>query len=122
MRKKEMLERWQGIERDRALAPAAVPYKHKGSTYDQDGIRITGSQAWIDSVLSRLADLLKFENGSTRLQVVYKRSTDRHTGAEIDGFNCYVQVHERGSEAQMMHAVFQGAVERTGGQYDYRAR
>ena len=81
-----------------------MAYKHQGSTYDQDGIRITGSEEFIDSVLSRLKDLLSAENGSTRLQVVYKQSTDRKTGATMNSHNCYVQVHERGDQAKMVNA------------------
>jgi hypothetical protein len=112
MKKDEMLAHWNEIAGKSTapeLNPDAVPYKHEGSTYDQDGIRITGSRDWIDSVLYRLRDLLKFENGTTRLQVVYKQSTDRNTQQQIDGWNCYIQVHERGQEAQMMNAFIEGA-------------
>jgi len=83
MKKKQMLIHWKGLPENQAVSPQAVAYKHEGTTYDEDGIRITGSQAWIDSVLSRLKGMLEYENGSTRLQVVYKPSTDRHTGAEM---------------------------------------
>jgi len=101
------------------LAPCPVVYKHEGSTYDEDGIRITGSKQWIDSVLSRLKGLLEYENGSTRLQVVYKQSTDRHTGELMQSYNAYVQVHERGGEAKMMNAVISGAYDRTGAKRNY---
>ena len=106
MKKAEMIEHWKTIE-EKPLHPAVVPYKHEGSTYDQDGIRITGSQDWIDAVLYRLRDLLQYENGETRLQVVYKESQDRETGAPLDSWNCYVQVHERGGEAKMMNACLE---------------
>ena len=43
-----------------AEAPRPVPYRHQGSTYDQDSLRITGSRAFIDAVLSRLTALLAF--------------------------------------------------------------
>ena len=99
MKKAEFLSHWKGIEANQDINISPVPYKHTGSTYDQDGIRLTGSPEFIDSVLSRLKDLLLHENGSTRLQLVYKQSTDRHTNQSIDGFNCYVQVHRRGAEA-----------------------
>jgi hypothetical protein len=48
--------------------------------------------------------LLEYENGTTRLQVVYKQSLDRETQAELGSWNCYLQVHERGKEAQMINA------------------
>ena len=80
MNKATMLEHWKGIKPGLPIAIAEVPYRHTGSTYAEDGIRLTGSQAFIDSVLSRLTDLLEYENGSTRLQVVYKESIDKDTG------------------------------------------
>jgi len=60
-------------------------------------------------VLSRLTDLLEYENGSTRLQVVYKESIDKDTGVALNSYNCYIQVHERGREAQIMNAIVAGA-------------
>lgn len=119
MKKKEMLKHWQSIEPNLPLNPDIVPYKHEGSTYDQDGIRITGSKQWIDSVLSRIKDLLAEENGSTRLQVVYKQSTDRKTGVLMDSFNCYIQVHERGAQAQGMNALFEAMDRRKGRETNY---
>ena len=109
MNKAEILAHWKTIRPGQPIAIAEVPYKHTGSTYDQDGIRITGSQQFIDSVLSRLTELLDHENDSTRLQLVYKQSQDRETGATIDGYNCYIQVHERGREAQIMNSIVAGA-------------
>jgi hypothetical protein len=100
LRKAEMLEHWQGLTADQTVTPCPVAYKHEGSTYDEDGIRITGSREFIDSVLSRLKGLLEFENGETRLQVVYKESVDRVSQMPMGSFNCYVQVHQRGDEAK----------------------
>ena len=108
MQKAEILDHWRGIEPDQPLAISAVPYKHEGSTYSEDGIRITGSQEWIDSVLSRIKDLLNHENGTTRLQLVYKESQDRETQRMLGSYNCYIQVHERGREAQMVNAFLDG--------------
>ena len=108
MKKAEIIEHWKKIKPRQVVDIQSVAYKHKGSTYDEDGIRITGSKQFIDSVLSNLKDLLNCENDNTRLQLVYKRSTDNKTGNEIDGYNCYIQVHERGGEAQMMNAFISG--------------
>jgi hypothetical protein len=44
-----------------------------------------------------MKDLLDFEDGSTRLQVVYQASKDNKTGRELDAYNCYIQVHKRGA-------------------------
>ncbi len=96
MEKKAFLKHWSGLRRNQKLDPKPVRYTHAGSTYAEDGIRITGSRAFVDSVLSRLKDLLGYEGDGTRLQVAYKRSTDRDSGKTLTSYNCYVQVHERG--------------------------
>jgi hypothetical protein len=105
MKKAVILTHWKALPRQQALAPRPVPYRHQGSTYDQgsaydqDGIRLTGSRTFIDAVLSRLTDLLAFENGRTRLQVSYQPATDKGDGRPLGSWSCYVPVHERGSNA-----------------------
>jgi hypothetical protein len=113
MLKKEVLRRWECLPRNLPLQMEAIPYKHRGTAFAEDGIRITGSQQFIDSVLSRLKDLLKYEDDLTRLQLVYKESLDKESGAILPGsWNCYIQVHERGQEAQIMNAVARKATGR----------
>jgi len=104
MKKAEVLEHWAQLPPNQTVAPEPVPYKHKGSTFDECGIRITGTTTFIDSVLSRLKDMLNYENGSTRLQVVYKEATDRKTNLPTGTYTAYIQVHERGPEAKIMNA------------------
>jgi hypothetical protein len=96
MVKKPFLKHWAKLRVNQKLAPNPVRYTHVGSTYAEDGVRITGSKVFVDSVLSRLKDLLRFESDETRLQVVYKKSTDRESGKKLASYNCYVQVHARG--------------------------
>ncbi len=104
LRKEHFLAYWAKMKRRRRIKPTPVPYKFSGSTYAEDGIRITGTRAFVDQVLSRLTDMLEFENDMTRLQVVYKQTTDKETRRPIDAWNCYIQVHTRGGEAQMTNA------------------
>ena len=54
MRKKDILSHWRGLAPNQPIQPAVVPYRHEGTTYGQDGIRLTGSPEFIDAVLSRL--------------------------------------------------------------------
>ncbi len=96
MEKEPFLKHWAKLRSNQKLDPKPVRYAHEGSTYAEDGIRITGSKAFVDSVLSRLKDLLLFESEETRLQVVYKHSTDRESGKTVSSYNCYIQVHARG--------------------------
>jgi hypothetical protein len=104
MKKAEFLKHWQSLKPCQPIDPKPVPYEHEGSTFDQDGIRLTGSRRFIDSVLSHLKPLLSREDGETRLQVVYQQAKDKDTGAALDSWTCYVQVHERGEEAKMVNA------------------
>lgn len=106
MTKDEMLAHWQELPADMPVRMQQVAYKHEGSTYNEDGIRITGSREFIDSVLSRLKDLLDYEGNETRLQVVYKESTDRETRQPTFGYNCYIQVHERGPQSRAINSAF----------------
>ena len=106
--KAQALRHWEGIKDGGTIAITPVAYKHTGSTYAEDGIRLTGSKLFIDSVLSRLKDLLEYENNDTRLQLVYKQSQDRDTGCELSSYNCYIQVHERGREARICNAIIDG--------------
>jgi len=104
MKKKEILTHWQGLKDNVKINMAQVPYKHHGSTYAEDGIRLTGSKQFIDSVLANLKELLEYENCYTRLSLNYQESKDRETGRPTGSYNCYIQVHERGSQAKAVNA------------------
>ena len=104
MRKAEFLKHWMEMPASQEITPTSVPYKHEGKTFNEDGIRITGSRKFIDSVLSRLKDMLHFENGETRLQTIYQETKDKDSGEPTGSYSCYIQVHERGDEAKMANA------------------
>lgn len=105
MRKAEMLEHWGELAPEQPVDVRPVEYRHRGSTFADDGIRLTGTKSFIDSILSRLKDLLEYEGRSTRLQVSYQESKDRETGLLTGSWNCYIQVHYRGPEAQMVNQL-----------------
>ena len=96
MKKDKFIKYWKGLRKNQKLQLKPIPYTHKGTTFAEDGIRITGSRAFVDSVLSRLKDMLDYESEETRLQVTYDRSTDRDTGKKLCSYGCYIQVHGRG--------------------------
>jgi len=98
IQKDDFLAVWRSMKSQQPLKPRPVPYKHEGSTIDEDGIRVTGTLEFIEAVISRLSDLLKFENSeATRLQISCSELTDKDTGRRIEGrFRCSIQVHERG--------------------------
>jgi hypothetical protein len=85
---------------------AVIPYKHEGSTAGEDGIRIMGSREFIENVLVRLGveGILAYENTQTRLRVMFQEAVNQKQGT-INGWVCYIQVQQRGSEAQMANAL-----------------
>ena len=106
MKKTEFIQHWNLIEPNKKLKPCPIAYKHKGSTFDEDGIRILGSPEFIDAVLSRVKDLLDYENGSTRLSISHSEATDKETGRPLGSYKAYIQVHERGEQARAINAMF----------------
>lgn len=57
----EIVKFWQGLQPNLPLNINPVPLYHKGSRFDTDGIRITGSSDYINAVLSRLKDIINYE-------------------------------------------------------------
>lgn len=105
--KKEALVIWSSLSENKPLRPDPIAYKHKGSTIDEDGIRICGSKSFIESVLSRIKPLLEYEGCDTRIGIAWGEIVDKDSGQVIDGkFRCSVQVHERGREAKMVNRLF----------------
>ena len=75
--KEEIVNFWKGIQTNIPFALKPIEYDHKGSTIQEDGIRITGSKEFIASVLSRLKDFMIYENPDTKLMVSYRQSPYR---------------------------------------------
>ncbi len=95
--KNDVLDRWEKLPKNKTLSPRPIPYKHTGSTIDEDTIRLTGTKAFIEQALSNLKGLLRFENRKTRLSISYAQLTEKGTNKPIKGsYRCYIQVHQRG--------------------------
>lgn len=71
----DILRFWQAIRPGAPLAIEPIdPTMHKGTKFRTDGLRITGSSAFINSVLSRVKDLLQYEdNPATKLEIEYRQ-------------------------------------------------
>ena len=112
--KGEALAHWRNLPDQGVTMPHAIPYKHRGTTYGADGIRIEGRREFIDSILAQLKPLLAGENTSSRLALNYQQveAKDGKPNAFAGQWVCYVKVHERGSEAQMVNAFVSGVAGR----------
>jgi hypothetical protein len=110
--KESVLKLWQTLKPGK-LKPEPIPYKHSGSTIEQDGIRICGSPEFIGAVMERLKDLLEYEGQQTRLGIAFSELSDKQ-GRKIEGrFRCAIQVHERGRQATFLQKMFEPAVKKT---------
>ena len=114
MTKQQTMEAWERLPHNTPILPHFVPmpYKAKGSRYGTCGIRIDGTPAFVDAVLSHLHELLDGENDETRL--VLSRNAvgefgdhdfcNKEEGAEV----CYIRLQERGDQAQIARAFMNG--------------
>ena len=94
--KADVLERWQQLPANKTLAMEPKPADKGGSSYEEDSIRLTGSLKYIDSVLSNLRGLLRFENTKTRLDVAFAQQKDKVTRQPRAGkYVCYIKVVEK---------------------------
>lgn len=118
MRKSDALVHWRNLPENADPMPHfdPIPYKSEGRSFGACGIRIDGSPAFIDAVLSRLKPLLAAEGIDTRLELTRKRIEPMpgkpcHK-AVPDAEVCYIRRHCRGNEGAMMQAFLAGPRER----------
>jgi hypothetical protein len=111
--KERELNKWRTMPENlpvlRYMTP--IPYKATGSRYGACGIRIDGNPEFIDSVLSRLKDLIDGENHVTRLELA-RHSVDgsafgkQYSNAEKQAEVCYIRLHMRGSQGSIASGIF----------------
>lgn len=97
-KKKDIVQFWKALPGSIPIQPLnIIPDNYKGSTYMYDGIRVTGSHRFINAVVSRLKDILNYDQGNTKLFLRYHQQTDKKTQQPLpNSFVFYVQV--RGNE------------------------
>ena len=99
--KRDAINQWRALPPGQNPLPLmrAIPYKTTGSRYGACGIRIDGSPAFIDAVLSNLKTLLAGENMNTRLELA-RRPVDKEfkalPNAVPEAECCYIRLHVRG--------------------------
>ena len=115
MKKKEALQRWHKTPEGQNPLDhmKSIPYKAKGSRFGACGIRIEGTPAFIDSVLSNLKPLLEGENTETRLQLARSEVKPTKINDQVKNYDnavekaevCYIRLHERGHEAKHVNRI-----------------
>ena len=92
--KEEILSNWRNL-RQTPIFMAPVPENQSGTRLKNDGIRVTGSPQFINSILSRIKDLLKYEDApGTRLDVEYRQIEPDDSGYTIPAYLCYIHVEQ----------------------------
>jgi len=94
--KEDIMSFWKGVQPSIPLNFKPIEYDHKGSTIQEDGIRITGSKEFITTVLSRLKDFISYENPETKLMVAYRQSPKSFVPGNRNSFIFYLQAKKRG--------------------------
>lgn len=97
--KEEIIGFWKNLRPDVPIAMRPIEYEHKGSTYGEDGLRLTGSPQFISSVLGRLKEFLNFETPATKLALSYRQTespSKSAMGETKTSYVFYLQAKKRG--------------------------
>lgn len=96
-KKPDIVKYWNGLPPALPIQPVNVPpADYRGSTYMYDGIRVTGSRQFIDSVVSKLKDVLKYDEGNTKLMLRYYQQSDKNTNYPLpNSFVFYAQIRSK---------------------------
>lgn len=99
--KKDIMNYWKTLEANMPITAKPIKYGFKGSTYGEDGIRITGSPSFITSVISHLKDFMAYENPQNKLAVSYRETESPSkisAGQNKTSYVFYIAVKERGDK------------------------
>lgn len=89
---------WKKTRPDTPLMMTPIPYEHKGSTYEKDGIRVTGSKEFIASTIARLKEFIAYENQDTKLVLVYRETQPALNPGDQATYVLYLQSKQRGKK------------------------
>jgi hypothetical protein len=94
-KKQDILSLWNSVRTDAPIQIQPVSANHTGNRFDQDGIRITGSSQFINSVLGRLKPLLMYvDHPSLELDIKYRQILKRNL-SDRNSFACYINVIQK---------------------------
>src|SRR4051812_14740633 len=86
-KKSEIIQLWHNLRQDTPIVMTPIADNDIGnaehSTYGEDGIRITGSWYFISSILSRLKEVIAYENPQSKLRLIF-RGIDKQRDSRPD--------------------------------------
>jgi len=98
-KKAEIMQMWKNSDPRKPIFIQPLSDKPEGSNqtnYGEDGIRITGSFSFITSVISKLKEILNYENPKTRLRLVFKGIDNSKLNHKNQSFAFYINLEKRG--------------------------
>jgi hypothetical protein len=96
-KKDDVIQLWKNTRADAQIPVRPVPKGHVGNRFDQDGVRITGSSQFINSILGKMKPLLFYsDHPSLDLDVKYRQAI-RKSLSDQPSFACYINVVEKSS-------------------------
>lgn len=94
-KKSDVLQFWRQL-RELPIFPKPISVKHRGSAYNQDAIRVTGTSDFINSIMSRIKDFLRFKDmPGIDLDVDYRQIVDKYDRPVPAKYVCYIRLRER---------------------------
>ncbi len=94
-KKSDIMTFWKSLAPNMPLQLQPIDNVHKGSTLQQDTLRITGSKEFISTVLSRLKDFIVYENPNTKLVLDYRQNAKSLKPGEKNSYLFYLNVRNR---------------------------
>lgn len=90
----DIIDLWGKLRPYLPINAEPVPRHHEGTRYRYDGIRITGTSSFVNAILSRVKDLLRYDNyPGLKVDVEYEQiKTKEHQLKEGPRFVCYIHV------------------------------
>lgn len=93
-KKDEIINVWQKLRPNMPIYFMPID-KTDHSSYNDDGVRITGSWAFISSILARLKDLMNFENDGTKLKLVLRPIDQKAGFSNKKAYVCYINLEQQ---------------------------
>jgi hypothetical protein len=98
-KKSEILQMWRSLQDNVPILIQPMVEKPEGvekSSYGEDGIRITGSYSFITAVLSRIKEIINYENPDTKLRLIFRGiDSDKQTRLDRQSFVFYINLERR---------------------------
>jgi hypothetical protein len=88
------MDYWRSLRNTDPLYMDPISKGHVGHTKGEDTIRLTGSPKFIASIVSRLKELMIYENDRTKLDISYKESTYTKENGQRS-YILYLKLRER---------------------------